>query len=811
MEFPPSFPLLESVPAVVTGDDPSSSSVWDWGNLLDFAIDADDSFILSDLPHLPSPQPPPLEETPPQAEPAPEGSSSRVRKRDPRLVCANYLAGRVPCACPEVDEKEMEGDEEEAVVGGRKRARAGVVNVGVRCQVPGCEVDIGELKGYHRRHRVCLRCAYAPSVMIEGETKRYCQQCGKFHVLLDFDEDKRSCRRKLERHNRRRRRKPADLKSVVEKENVCQGKQLGETQKESTCTAVEDDGVRNKLVDGDMLLDCQNGLGCDEPSSLGLENTQTDSPRSFATSVDAIVDDERLDKPKSTISSTTCDNKSTYSSVCPTGRISFKLYDWNPAEFPRRLRHQIFEWLASMPVELEGYVRPGCTILTLFIAMPKYMWVKLSQDGEVRIKQLINAPESLLMGRGNILIYLSNVIIQILKDGTSHINVMIESKAPRLHCVQPTYFEAGKAMEFIACGSNLDQPNLRFLVSFAGRYLVCDVYRVMSHRGSSYCGNSCFSMNNSEHELFAVNVKQTVPEVFGPAFIEVENESGVSNFIPVLIGDKQICHELESLQGIFTRSPSLHVENIASSAVCGDTATFRRLNFTQQIDMSDLLLDIAWLLKEPCEDTTEYFWGSLNVERVVHLLRFAIQNDLISVLKAVVRYVDIGFSKSMNLSVDADTGLLLNYMKNAKEILNQKRQHMEISVQDPWHVRYKDTLPVDPSAISAETPKNLNEGERNAFAFASTSAADNNESTLIITKDINSSKSPCSLLRSYWPCKFWAVNTSSTPVTRTRADLFVTATLSMCFVVCILLLNPHKPSDFSDYMRRRLLGHSNHQ
>jgi hypothetical protein len=35
--------------------------------------------------------------------------------------------------------------------------------------------------------------------------------------LLDFDEDKRSCRRKLERHNKRRRRKP-DSKDTLQKE-----------------------------------------------------------------------------------------------------------------------------------------------------------------------------------------------------------------------------------------------------------------------------------------------------------------------------------------------------------------------------------------------------------------------------------------------------------------------------------------------------------------------------------------------------------------------------------------------------------------
>lgn len=38
---------------------------------------------------------------------------------------------------------------------------------------------------------------------------------------------------------------------------------------------------------------------------------------------------------------------------------------------------QIFEWLGSMPVELEGYIRPGCTILTVFIAMPQHMWDKV--------------------------------------------------------------------------------------------------------------------------------------------------------------------------------------------------------------------------------------------------------------------------------------------------------------------------------------------------------------------------------------------------------------------------------------------------
>ena len=41
---------------------------------------------------------------------------------------------------------------------------------------------------------------------------------GRFHVLPDFDEGKRSCWRKLERHNNIRKRKPVDKGGVASKQ-----------------------------------------------------------------------------------------------------------------------------------------------------------------------------------------------------------------------------------------------------------------------------------------------------------------------------------------------------------------------------------------------------------------------------------------------------------------------------------------------------------------------------------------------------------------------------------------------------------------
>lgn len=104
-------------------------------------------------------------------------SVTKKKKRDPRLECPNFLAGRIPCSCPEEDQFEQDAEVETLV---KKRSK-----VAARCQVPSCGGDISHLKGYHQRHRVCLRCANSPKVMLKDLAHRYCQQCGKC-VLWSF-------------------------------------------------------------------------------------------------------------------------------------------------------------------------------------------------------------------------------------------------------------------------------------------------------------------------------------------------------------------------------------------------------------------------------------------------------------------------------------------------------------------------------------------------------------------------------------------------------------------------------------------------
>ncbi|KAL2944373.1 Squamosa promoter-binding protein 1 [Bienertia sinuspersici] len=79
------------------------------------------------------------------------------------------------------------------------------------CQAEKCTADLSVAKRYHRRHKVCEFHAKAPSVLVSGLRQRFCQQCSRFHELSEFDETKRSCRRRLAGHNERRRKSSSDL------------------------------------------------------------------------------------------------------------------------------------------------------------------------------------------------------------------------------------------------------------------------------------------------------------------------------------------------------------------------------------------------------------------------------------------------------------------------------------------------------------------------------------------------------------------------------------------------------------------------
>ncbi|KAL5573547.1 hypothetical protein UlMin_023144 [Ulmus minor] len=125
------------------------------------------------------------------------------------------------------DEKKKKG------VGSGKK-----ISGGMRCcQAEKCSADLSDAKQYHRRHKVCEHHAKAQVVLVDGMRQRFCQQCSRFHELSEFDETRRSCRRRLAGHNERRRKSSSESN----KEGSSR-KSTGTQLKDMVCGQVDDRG-----------------------------------------------------------------------------------------------------------------------------------------------------------------------------------------------------------------------------------------------------------------------------------------------------------------------------------------------------------------------------------------------------------------------------------------------------------------------------------------------------------------------------------------------------------------------------------------
>ncbi|KAH6806972.1 Squamosa promoter-binding protein-like transcription factor family protein [Perilla frutescens var. frutescens] len=110
--------------------------------------------------------------------------------------------------------------------GSSKRGKPpGSIAQAAHCLVDGCNADLSQCRDYHRRHKVCEVHSKTPKVTIGGREQRFCQQCSRFHSLVEFDEGKRSCRKRLDGHNRRRRKAPPPTLAQAQTQTQAQAQQ----------------------------------------------------------------------------------------------------------------------------------------------------------------------------------------------------------------------------------------------------------------------------------------------------------------------------------------------------------------------------------------------------------------------------------------------------------------------------------------------------------------------------------------------------------------------------------------------------------
>uniref|UniRef100_A0A2P2LXG1 Squamosa promoter-binding-like protein 7 isoform X2 n=1 Tax=Rhizophora mucronata TaxID=61149 RepID=A0A2P2LXG1_RHIMU len=330
----------------------------------------------------------------------------------------------------------------------------------------------------------------------------------------------------------------------------------------------------------------------------------------------------------------------------------------------------------------------------------------------------------------------------------------------------------------VKCNEDLNDG--RFLVSFGGKYLTCD-----------YCVALPFAQveggSSLDHQLYKIHIRHSEPNLVGPAFIEVENESGLSNFLPILIADREICHEMRKFQQTFKAS------NLSIARQC-EASSLRQMTF------SELLLDIAWSLKNPCENFQPFMTPLWN-KRLNALLDFSLRHDLTTILDRIHQNLRITMDKSgvnnlMNGNGDADMRQLqecIDYSIDA--LLKKGYRSQDLAFQLEYTMQEGDIISdscsgSDVSSVPTFSSEDLEVAARSVTIFES-------EDVPLLSREVVTNidlvkQRPTNL----YSCIF------SRGVS--RSTFFLISAFAVCLVVCSLILHPREVGKFAVSIRRCL-------
>ncbi|KAK1431550.1 hypothetical protein QVD17_08010 [Tagetes erecta] len=677
---------------------------------------------------------------------------------------------------------------EEAVTRPNKRVRSGSPGSGggggtyPMCQVDNCKADLSAAKDYHRRHKVCEVHSKAGKALVGKQMQRFCQQCSRFHPLSEFDEGKRSCRRRLAGHNRRRRKtQPEDtashllvpgndnknsngdmdivnlltvlaraqgntedmtrsssplpnkdqLMQIINKinslpippvpgnlTNADKDKQSFESQKVNRKTGsstmdflgvlsgteslsqkrnhgLDADKPKSGYPDESMVLqpvaevlsggersstsfqsrgedsDCQV---LDTPVNLQLQlfssSPENDSPPKLASSRKYFSSDSsnpteehspsssppvvrRFFPPKSSRERSKPESLSTSGEVTVnvkasggghgggttmslelfggpnggtdnisiqsspyragytssssdqspsslnsdpqdrTGRIMFKLFDKDPSHLPGSLRTQVCNWLSQSPIEMEGYIRPGCVVLSIYLSMPSSSWDQLEADFLQYVKSLLRDSDTDFWGTGRFLAHTEKQIASH-KDGKVYLFKSLKAwSSPQLLSISPLAVVSGKETSLILRGRNLRTPGTKVYCTHADGCTLEELTK-SANQESTY------------EEISTCNFKVCAPSTLGRCFIEIENGLRGTSF-PIIIADAILCQELRLLEAEFMN---------------GQTKSMKEcLHF---------LNELGWLFQKK-EGSSHY-----SLTRFKFLLVFSVERDFVALVKTLL-------------------------------------------------------------------------------------------------------------------------------------------------------------------------------
>ncbi|XP_027353530.1 squamosa promoter-binding-like protein 1 isoform X2 [Abrus precatorius] len=683
----------------------------------------------------------------------------------------------------------------EGTNGKKSRVAGGTSNRAI-CQVEDCGTDLSNAKDYHRRHKVCEMHSKASKALVGNAMQRFCQQCSRFHMLQEFDEGKRSCRRRLAGHNKRRRKTnqgavPSGsslnddqtssyllisllkilsnmhyqntdqdllthlLKSLAsqngeqgsknlskllrEPENLLkEGRSSGKSEVVSTLFSNGSQGSptttkQNQSVSiseiQHQVMHAHDARAADQQTVSSTKPSVSNSPPAYSEardstagqtkmnnfdlndiyvdSDDGIEDIERLPVSGNLGTTSSLDypwmqqdshqssppqtsgNSDSASAQSPssssgeaqsrTDRIVFKLFGKEPNDFPLVLRAQILDWLSHSPTDIEGYIRPGCIVLTIYLRQAEAVWEELCYDLASSLNRLLDVSDDDFWRTGWVHIRVQHQIAFIF-NGQVVIDASLPSRSnySKILSVSPIAVPASKTAQFSVKGINLIRPATRLLCAIEGSYLVCE--------------DACESMDQCSKdldELECIQFSCSVPVMNGRGFIEIEDQGLSSSFFPFIVVEEDVCSEICVLEPLLELSDT-------DPDIEGDG----RIKARNQA--MDFIHEMGWLLHRSQMKSRMVHLNSgadlFPLNRFKWLMEFSVDHDWCAVVKKLLNLlfdgtVSTGDHPSLYLAL-SELGVLHRAVRrNSRQLVELLLRFVPENISDKLGA--EDTVLVD--------------------------------------------------------------------------------------------------------------------
>ncbi|CAA0829446.1 Squamosa promoter-binding-like protein 1 [Striga hermonthica] len=576
------------------------------------------------------------------------------------------------------------------------------------CQVEDCKADLSSAKDYHRRHKVCDVHSKATCALVGNVMQRFCQQCSRFHVLKEFDEGKRSCRRRLAGHNKRRRKthpenvvnaatnnderanssdqsKDQDLLSHLlsnlanlagatngsnnagfpvsqDLQNMGTHPALGPKDLSTptgTVVSIPASDSKQKGLPTDVSISLSASVGRTKLNNIDLNDTYDDSQDCTEELTNGYAPEKVVNMPctgplwlymdsqKSSPPQISRNSGSTFSQSPSTssGETQVPTYLlWVFREKNKKVK-VILDWLSNSPTDVESYIRPGCIILTIYIHMDKSSWDELYCDLASSLRRLLNSSTDPFWKTGW-------MYTRVQHRATFLYNGQLVLDTPL-----PVKYNRNCRISSIKPIAVTVSESAQFLVK--GFYLSRSTLRFLCTLEGNYLVEENFADTTREADSFeehdgmqSFSFSCVIPDIIGRGFIEVEDHGLNSSFFPFIVAEKDVCSEICSLESIFEGDDDTEESDIRNQALefiheMGWLLHRNRLKYRlsgQSIGGSDLM-------------------KSFSFGRFRWLVEFSVDHDWCAVVRKLLNIlfdgtVDLGQKDSNNLEKLLEIGLL---------------------------------------------------------------------------------------------------------------------------------------------------------